>query len=117
MGFIVLSEAVETSENHLRRFIAYCTIGGCADNARGFFNEVKRAFGCVAVKNGFDKLMQLTETDAARRTLSARLAVADVNKGSSHVNGTNAHGVGLKSADKIAVDFINNALRAYRGWD
>ena len=117
VGFIVLPEAVQTAQNHLRGFIAYCAVGGGVDYPGGFFNKVKRAFRCVAVKDGFDKLMKLTETDAAGRAFSARLAVADVNKGGGHVNGTNAYGVSLQTADKIAVDLVDNTLSAYRGWN
>ena len=71
MGFIVLSEAVQTAQNHLRRLIADRTIGSCIDYPGSFFNEVKCAFVGIAVKDGFNQLMELTQTDAAGRAFSA----------------------------------------------
>ena len=71
VSFIVLSETVQTAQNHLRRFIADCTVGSGVDYAGCFFNKVKRAFGCVSVKNGFNQPVELTETHTAGRALSA----------------------------------------------
>ena len=108
---IIIAETLHALQDHPRRFRPDRTIRGHIDRLCGFFDQIDGSLIRGPVQNHLDQILEAAETDAARRALSARLRVTDMQKRRGEINRTES---GLARRDpplQILVEFLYGPLR------
>ena len=110
MGLIVVPEAADAFEHHLRSLIADGTVCRVRNDLGGGLDEIQRLQRGVPVENVVDQKPQLPQPNAARHAFATRLGVAELQKSRCQIHRAQAWRAGNDAVFQVPVERLHHGL-------